>query len=399
MKKLFYTFFLFFIFTSTSLVKAQKLSEKAEIIVLTLGPDTKEVYAAFGHSAFRVIDRSQNIDRVYNYGVFDFDQPNFYLNFAKGYLKYKLDTVDYARFRYVYMYYNRFIHEQVLNLSQQQKQKLFDYLEWNMLPENQYYYYDYFYDNCATRIRDALVSSLGNELSFDGSYITTDYTIRELTDLYLTDNPWGDLGIDLGLGLPMDKTATPFMYMFLPDYIESAFDNASLKNDSTTSPLVKTSRSTFESLTKVSSTTFFTPTIVFYTLLFIIFLISVYDYKRRRLSKWLDVSIFGIVGLLGLFLFLLWTITDHHAAARNMNLLWAVPTHLVVVFFLLRKNPPAWIRVYFLITLILYILVILTWNWLPQLLVTSLIPLVIGLMLRCGLWVRFLSSRNPYYIR
>jgi len=374
-----------------SLIQAQQLSEKAEIIVLTMGPDTDEVYTAFGHSAFRVIDRSQNIDRVYNYGVFDFDQPNFYLNFAKGYLKYKLDTTDYARFRYVYMYYNRFIHEQVLNLSQSQKQKVFDYLQWNMLPENQHYYYDYFYDNCATRIRDVLVTTLGDQLHFDGSYITTDRSIRELTDLYLAANPWGDLGIDLGLGLPMDKTATPYMYMFLPDYIESAFANAHLKNDSTTLPLVKTGRSTFDAVPMASKTSFFTPNVVFYTLLVIITLLSIYDYKRGKLSKWLDISLFGIIGTLGLFLFLLWTITDHHAAARNMNLLWALPTHLIVALLLLKKQPPSWLKYYFIITIVVSLVLLLSWNWIPQLLLASLIPLVIALVVRSWVWLRFLK--------
>ena len=379
---------------SSGFVQAQQLSDKAEIIVLTLGPNINRVETAFGHNAFRVIDKSQNIDRVYNYGVFDFDQPNFYLNFAKGYLNYKLDTVDYARFRYVYMYYNRFIHEQLLNLNKAQKQKVFDYLQWNMLPENQYYYYDYFYDNCATRIRDVLETTLGDQLHFDGSYITTDYTIRELTDLYLPALPWSDLGIDLCLGLPMDKTATPYMYMFLPDYIESAFEHASLKNDYTTLPLVKANRSTFNSVPVVSSTSLFNPHTFFYTILIIIILFSIRDYKRSKLTKWLDIPLFGLVGLLGLFFFLLWTVTDHQAAARNMNLLWAIPTHLILAIFLLRKQPPHWLRYYFIIALAIHIISLISWKWLPQLLLSSLIPLVIGLTLRCWLWVRLLHPKN-----
>jgi len=380
---------LLFILIAAAL-SAQQLSEKAEIVVLTLGPDQSQVETAFGHSAFRVIDKSQKIDRVYNYGVFDFNQPNFYLNFARGYLNYKLDTTNYARFRYVYMYYNRFIHEQVLNLSQSQKQQVFDYLEWNMLEENQYYYYDYFYDNCATRIRDVLETTLGDQLTFDGSYVTTDYTIRELTDLYLSNLPWSDLGIDLGLGLPMDKTATPYMYMFLPDYIESAFNHAYLKNDSSTIPLVKNSVATFESIPVDVSKSSFTPKTVFYILLFGIVLLSIYDYKRGQLSKWFDVSLFGMVGMLGLFLFLLWTITDHHAAARNMNLLWALPTHLVMLVFLLKKQPPSWLKHYFLAVMAVNVITLLSWNWMPQLLLSALIPLVIALTLRSWLWYRSL---------
>ena len=379
------------IIISGQILHAQHLSDKAEIVVLTLGPDENELYAAFGHSAFRVIDSARHIDRIYNYGVFNFNQPNFYLNFTKGNLNYKLDTINYARFRNVYIYYNRFIHEQTLNLNPSQKQQVFDYLEWNMLPENQYYSYDYFYDNCATRIRDVLVTSLKDQLQFDSTYVSTDYTIRELTDLYLDALPWGDFVIDLCLGLPMDKKATPYMHMFLPDYIESAFDHASLKNDSMVVPLVKSNRTTFKGTQKPSAYSFFTPSFVFYTLLLLVALLSIYDHKRKKISKWLDIFIFGTVGMIGLLFFLLWVATDHHAAARNINLLWAVPTHLIAVLFFLKKTPPSWIRYYFLTIITINILVLISWSWLPQLLLSSLIPLVIGLTLRSWIWVRFLK--------
>jgi len=106
------------LFVACQLSAQVKLSDKAEILVLTLVPAQTELYSAFGHSAIRVYDPENKIDRIYNYGVFDFNQPNFYLNFARGFLNYKLDTVDYPRFKYVYMYYNRSIHEQVLNFNQ-----------------------------------------------------------------------------------------------------------------------------------------------------------------------------------------------------------------------------------------------------------------------------------------
>lgn len=110
-------------------VAQSKLSENAEIYVLTLGPYQGELYSAFGHSAIRVVDTTEGLDDIYNWGVFDFDQPNFYLNFARGYLYYKLGVHDYERFRDYYIYHNRFIHAQKLNLNKAQKQKLFDYLQ------------------------------------------------------------------------------------------------------------------------------------------------------------------------------------------------------------------------------------------------------------------------------
>ncbi|MEL7006369.1 MAG: DUF4105 domain-containing protein, partial [Bacteroidota bacterium] len=102
--------FLLFLLPSLALGQIQ-LSDQAEIHVITAGPYQGEVYSAFGHTAVRVYDSSQGIDLLYNYGIFDFDQPNFYLNFTRGYLNYKLGLTTYERFKQVYIYYNRFIHE------------------------------------------------------------------------------------------------------------------------------------------------------------------------------------------------------------------------------------------------------------------------------------------------
>ena len=208
MKKLFILVLLY-----SSQLSAQQivtLSEQAEISVITCGPSQRELYTAFGHSAFRVNDPANGIDLAYNYGVFNFNQPNFYLNFARGYLYYRLGVEEFQDFVYPYMHFNRSVREQVLDLSREQKQKVFQFLQINARPENQQYRYDYFYNNCATKIRDVIVEALGEDaVQFDGSYVTTDYTIRELTDLYLKEQPWGDLGIDICLGLPMDKKATP----------------------------------------------------------------------------------------------------------------------------------------------------------------------------------------------
>src|SRR5258708_3734010 len=169
----------------------QVLSEAARISVITMGPSQEEVYSAFGHSGIRVYDSIQHIDAFFNYGVFDFNQPLFYLNFAKGNLNYMVDAYGYSDYRSYYIEHHRFIHEQILNLTSPQKQQIFDYLVWNIRPQNQYYSYDYFYNNCATKVRDVIESVLKKEVVFDSTYIKTNYTIRNLTDLYLHQQPWG----------------------------------------------------------------------------------------------------------------------------------------------------------------------------------------------------------------
>lgn len=359
-----------------------QLSDKAEIHVLTCGPFQGELYSAFGHSAVRVYDPENNIDWLYNYGIFDFNQPNFYLNFARGFLNYKLAVMDYQRFRDYYVYYNRYIHEQVLNFNPSEKQQFFEFLEWNAQPENQFYYYDYFYDNCATRVRDALKTTFDNKIVFDGSYIDTDYTIRELTDIYLEHQPWGDLGIDICLGLPMDKKATPWMYMFLPDYIESAFNHASIDRDSVKVPLVKETISTYESRPEEIQKSLFTPLNIFSLVLVLGIALTILGIKRKKAFKGIDIFLFTGIGLVGLLLTLLWLATDHNAAAKNMNILWALPTHLVAGLMLVKKEKTTLLKNYFLFTCVLGILLVLSWGFLPQQMHMALIPIVLLLSVR-----------------
>lgn len=353
-----------------------QLSDRAEISVLTLGPWQGEVFTAFGHSAFRVYDPINRIDAAYNYGVFDFDQPNFYLNFAKGNNLYMLGVMSYPHFEYAYISDNRYIHEQVLNLRPEQKQKLFEFLQWNARPENREYLYDYFYDNCATKIPEVVLTVFGDSVHFDGSYIKTNYSFRELTDLYLDEQPWGDLGIDVGLGLPTDKKATPYEYMFLPDFVESGFNHASILSNGSREPLVSETRIIYESVPEEDASGFFHPFLVFSLFLLLALFVTYRDLRRKRLSMYFDGVFFSVLGFLGICLLLLWTSTNHHAAAKNFNLLWALPTHLIAVLAFVRQ--PRWLRKYFLFVTGVTALLLITWPFLPQKLNYSLIPLVMA---------------------
>ncbi|HWA35387.1 MAG TPA: DUF4105 domain-containing protein, partial [Cyclobacteriaceae bacterium] len=306
------------------------LSTSAEISIITCGPWQGELYSAFGHSAIRVYDPVNGLDDAYNYGVFDFNQPNFYLNYTRGLLLFKLGIYPYRDFRDYYAYYNRYVIEQILDLSQDQKQKIYEYLEWNARPENETYRYDYFYNNCSSVIRDVFVKNLKDSIHFDDSFVKTDYTIRQLTDLYLKQQPWGDLGIDICLGLPMDKKATPYEYMFLPDYLEYFFDHATVTRNGETVPIVKLKIPVYRPHPQAEPKSWFHPWVAFGAFLAITIGLCIYDLRRKKLSKWFDVIVFGVVGLIGILLLILWTATDHAAAAKNFNLLWALPTHVFV---------------------------------------------------------------------
>jgi hypothetical protein len=371
---------LILVLLSTASVAQTKLSSRAEISVITLGPWQGELYSAFGHSAFRVHDPGNHIDEAYNYGVFDFQQPNFYLNFARGYLYYKLGVYNYPDFEYYYIYYNRYVHEQVLNLTPNQKQRLFDFLRNNAAPENRNYRYDYFYNNCATKMRDVVQTVFQDSVTFDGSYVKTNYTIRELTDQYLVYQPWGDLGIDICLGLPMDKKASPSEYMFLPDYVESGFAHASILHGNEKVPLVRKRVSIYEAQREKFRNGVFQPLYVFSLFFLIAAFVSYRDLRRKKLTQLFDITFFTVLGLLGILFSFLWIATDHQAASKNMNLLWALPTHLVAVIAFTKQ--PKWLEKYFLGVMVLSILLLLTWPLLPQKLHYALIPIVMTIALR-----------------
>lgn len=364
-------------------------SDRLQISVITCGPSQEQLYTAFGHSAIRVWDPVNGFDAAYNWGVFDFNQPNFYINFAKGFLYYRLGVYDYQNFQAHYIADNRYVHEQVLNLTHDQKLKLFDYLQVNALPENQSYRYDYFYNNCATKIRDVVEQALGKDVvRFDGSYIDTQYTIRDLTDVYLNEQPWGDLGIDIGLGLPIDKIATPYEYMFLPDYVESGFDHATITTNGVAEPIVSKKNIVYEVRPMEEEDGLPHPLYFTCALALVAALLTWWDLRRRNISAWFDAVLFGAAGLVGVLLFFLWFFTDHDASAGNLNVLWAFPLHLVAVvcFF---KNP-AWLRPYFLFALILCAATIILWGTLPQDLNETLLPVVMAMGMR---------SFAQYYVR
>jgi hypothetical protein len=272
---------------------------------------------------------------------------------------------------------------------------LYEFLVWNSLPANRAYWYDPYYDNCATRVRDAFVKVFGDSVKFDGSYIKSTYTIRQLTNIYKKkDYPWGSLGIDICQGMPIDRVATPYQYMFLPAYIESGFDHATIMNDSATVPLVASKKVIYESKPFAESQLPH-PLYVFSFITLISLILSGRDFRKQQLSTWFDLVLFGLAGLIGIVLLLLWFFTDHKASANNLNILWAIPTHLIAVMAFVVQ--PRWLKNYFLFTAISQLGLLAAWFFLPQQLNTALIPIVGALMIRA--YIQHVLRKRGVYSR
>lgn len=375
---------LFFVILSTLClsVHSQNLSltNNAEISVITCGPGT-ELYTAFGHSAFRVRDTSLGLDRIYNYGTFDFDQPNFYGNFAKGNLLYFLNATETSRFLRVYYYEKRWVKGQVLDLIPTDTQKLYDYLENNTLPENREYLYDYFFNNCSTKLYDVVNDVLGDKLVKPELFTIQNLTHRELMQQYLGDQPWGDFGIDLCLGSVIDRKATPYEHLFLPDNVFTYFDALKIKENSA-KPIVKRTETILAAKKTEENKSLMTPLLFFSIIGLIVLWATLRNIKRKRRSRILDFSLFFITGVIGLVITLIWFATNHISAENNFNVLWAFTPNLFVSFYYLKKKLPNWVRKYSLITFVLIVLNLLLWILKIQIFSIAIIPILIFLGIR-----------------
>ncbi|WP_346883681.1 DUF4105 domain-containing protein [uncultured Algibacter sp.] len=368
-----------------------ELSNQAEISVLTVGPGNS-LNDAFGHSAFRIKDALNGIDDVYGYGEYDFDAPNFYLKFAQGKLNYLISKNTFNRFYRVYEYYDRTIKEQVLNLSEPEKQNLYNYLVNNYKPENRGYLYEFFFDNCATKIKDVTNITLNNKVIYNPPKDLKEASFRTLIHNNLNKNSWGSLGIDLALGSVIDRKATTEDHMFLPKNIYSFFEHATIKSNN--KPLVKEHRTLFKKKKPKTSTSFLTsPLFVFGIIGFLILFITHRDFKTNKQTKWLDVTLFIITGLIGVLILLLWFATDHIGTHQNYNLLWAFVINLFLIGQFFKTKPNTWFVKYIKFLIILLCLLTLHWVIGVQVFAIGLIPLLIALFIRYLFLVKHYSNQ------
>lgn len=393
-KSLYSSLYFFLVLITLQTASAQEhpplpdhLSENARVSLLSIYPGT-ELYAAFGHSAIRIVDAEAELDRVYNYGTFSFEEPGFYLKFARGLLDYMLSAYSYQFLIYIYTDERRPIIEQVLNLTPAMKDKIYRFLEWNYLPQNRRYRYDFFFDNCATRIRDVFEKNLDGNLHL---YLNSErkLTFRQYIDLYLGHHPISHFGMDLGLGDRSDRIATPWEAMFLPDFLFESFAKATITIDGETEPFVVKMDTLlwFEGADKPSYTLPWAD-IIFWGLFALIAALTFWSYRSKnflpRLNRWVDVILFGLIGLVGLLILFLWFGTDHKVTPDNWNLMWTWPTHIIIIVFLFFKNKPKWLFAYFALYTFTLLVFLAGWRFWPQGFNSANFPLVLTLALRSG---------------
>ena len=330
-----------------------QLSPQAKVSLVTIGPG-QELYSGFGHSVLWIYDPITGLDNAYSYGTFSFTEGNFYIKFLRGTLPYKISRAPLGMEAPDWEAENRSIKEQVLNLSLNQKQKLYNLLETNHLPENREYQYKFFHDNCSTRLADALKAAAGDSLQFPG-YTKDTLSFRQWIDRYAyKQKPWSDFGMDLAIGAPSDEIATPAQATFLPDNLSTAFADAKIKMGDQTLPLVAATRDIFVATPAVKGFEI-TPMIFFWVLAALVLAYTYLQFKKDIVDFTLDKILFTIVGLVGWLILLLWFATNHGVTTWNYDILWAFPLWVPLIWFISKSKKPAW----FQFVLILYAILLL----------------------------------------
>ena len=310
-------------------VPAQQLSETAQISLLTCSPG-EELYARYGHTAIRVLDEVNDMDIVFNYGIFDFNTDHFYWKFVRGETWYELGASPYRYFMYEYDRDNRPVYEQVLNFTPDQTNLLWQALVENYRPENRKYLYNFVFDNCATRPYHMIAQVLGDTLSssYEGY---SGQTYRAFIRHYTGSHSWENAGINLLFGPKADKPMSSEERLFLPEELMWFLSEARVADR----PLVLNGKTApFE----ISATPWYATWelgLVLYFLL--VAAVSYWDRRRHKRSRWLDITMVCLYSILLLLVAFLTFFSCHPLVGFGWRLLILPLTHLCARFIYILR--------------------------------------------------------------
>lgn len=293
------------------------LSEKTKVSVLTCDIGT-ELHSLFGHTALRINDPVNGFDAVYNFGYFDFNTPNFYLKFVKGDMKYFAAVDSFENFMPEYIYYQRGVYEQYLNLSLSQKQNIFNDLNQILQSDKKFYTYKFIDKNCTTMIIDLINKSIDNKIS--NKIAASSKTNREILYGYLNYHFYESLGINIIFGT---KTDEKFTSIFLPMQF---FEGLKFSKNQNTNLV-----SAEKILNKQNTSKPFSLWNNIYSL--IIALAIIIKLNRR----WITVTYFTLIGVIGVLLFFVAFYSFHQEVHQNYNIFLFNPLYIYLAVCIARN--------------------------------------------------------------
>ncbi|OFY57466.1 MAG: hypothetical protein A2V50_00980 [Bacteroidetes bacterium RBG_19FT_COMBO_42_10] len=338
----------------------------------------------------RIVIPENDSDLVYNWGVFDFATPNFTWRFAKGRLEYMLGVYSFDRFLQEYFYEQRSVYQQKVNLEPAEIETLFALIAENLKPENIKYRYDFFYDDCSTRIRDLLEKAIGDKLFYPPEAAKDIPTFRTKVNEYQQPYPWLLFGVDLLLGSPADKKASLRDRMFLPIDMQKGLSGTVVNRNGKMIPLLQNPTVLLDFDPPVVKKRFLTAPLFVFSMILISIIVFSAAARGQKVNKIIDLFIFSVFSLLALLLVFFNFFSDHQQTKWNLNIIWLSPLIILcLVSIVFDKGWYAWFRIVFILALISFTIQIVF----PNAFNNAFIPLELMIVIRSSMRSGF--SWNP----
>ena len=329
-------YFIFCLFMGVAFSVQSQSTDSIRFSLLTCAPGT-EIYSLFGHTAIRYENYTRRIDVAFNYGMFSFNTPNFIFRFVAGETDYQLGITPYSYFEAEYAMRGSSVYQQVLNLTQSEKERLLTILENNYLPENRIYRYNYFYDNCTTRARDKIEECIEGKVVYPDSLSGKSY--RGIVHEFTAGSPWNEFGIDLCLGAEADKEINKRQQMFSPFYMKYYASNAYIVDaGGTRRPLILDETKIVDVEPEEVQPGFILSPLMCGALFLALCVVMAWgQWKTQRIWWGWDIVLYGLQGLAGCIIAFLFFFSVHPTVGSNWLLILFNPIPLLYLPFMVYK--------------------------------------------------------------
>ncbi|MEI3137916.1 MAG: DUF4105 domain-containing protein [Phocaeicola sp.] len=329
-------YFIFCLFMGVAFSVQSQSTDSIRFSLLTCAPGT-EIYSLFGHTAIRYENYTRRIDVAFNYGMFSFNTPNFIFRFVAGETDYQLGITPYSYFEAEYAMRGSSVYQQVLNLTQSEKERLLTILENNYLPENRIYRYNYFYDNCTTRARDKIEECIEGKVVYPDSLSGKSY--RSIVHEFTAGSPWNEFGIDLCLGAEADKEINKRQQMFSPFYMKYYASNAYIVDaGGTRRPLILDETKIVDVEPEEVQPGFILSPLMCGALFLALCVVMAWgQWKTQRIWWGWDIVLYGLQGLAGCIIAFLFFFSVHPTVGSNWLLILFNPIPLLYLPFMVYK--------------------------------------------------------------
>ena len=323
-----------------SLPAQENAGDELTIKIAILGSGD-EVYSWFGHNALIIENTNSGQSRFYNYGLFSFENENFFINFVMGRMLYSSGVISTDDGIADYISQNRDVVLYTLNLPAEKRKRVLDFAETSILPENRDYLYHIFYDNCSTRIRDIIDIATGGQFKKQLAETPGRFTFRQHVRLHIGFSPFWDLALNFLMGQNVDQPISVWDEMFLPSEVakqiisfsyidESGKYNELVSNIETI--YISHNRPVIPIAPKRNWPTMLIYSLIIFIIIGLLFLLQSREPAIGQIMIGVENSILGLCfGLAGLLLFFISFFTNHDYTFHNANLLFCNPILIMTV--------------------------------------------------------------------